>query len=285
MEQSPAGAASPSTRRLKLTIAYDGASWLGWQTLPSGLTVQDQMEAAFEKIAGSPVRVHGSGRTDAGVHAVGQVAHGDVPHESKLTCPDWTRALNAVLPCSIRVMRTESVHAGFHARYDAKAKLYRYRIWRGDVMSPFEAGRAWHVFGPLDMDAMRRCASLLPGRHDFSRLSANRGSTSDENRRASPENVIRTLYRTEVLEGEDGLTLEFEGDGFLYRMVRLIVGSLVHVARGRGSEAWFASLLAAPEGVKSHRMAPADGLYLVGVKYQDNAGQHVHQGGTTDAEV
>lgn len=285
MEPPPAGAASSSTRRLKLTIAYDGASWLGWQTLPSGLTVQDQMEAAFEKIAGSPVRVHGSGRTDAGVHAVGQVAHGDVPNESRLTCPDWTRALNAVLPRSIRVMRTEFVHADFHARYDAKAKLYRYRIWRGDVMSPFEAGRAWHVYGPLDMDAMRRCAGLLPGRHDFSRLSANRGSTSDEKRRESPEDVIRTLYRAEVLEGKNGLTLEFEGDGFLYRMVRLIVGSLVHVARGRDSEAWFASLLAAPEGVKSHHMAPADGLYLAGVKYQDGTGQFFDQESTLDEAV
>lgn len=253
--------------RLKFTIAYEGTPWLGWQTLPSGRTVQDALESALSKIAGVTVRIQGSGRTDAGVHALGQVAHGDVPGDSRLGASDWTRALNAVLPASIRVMRAEFAAADFHARFDAKAKTYRYRIWREDVMSPFEAGRAWHVYGTLDMAAMKRCAALLRGRHDFSRLSANRGGVSDSKRREYPEDVTRTLTRVEIAEDHEVIEFEVEGDGFLYRMVRLIMGSLVHVARGRASEDWFASLLSAPDGVKSHHVAPPDGLYLVEVKY------------------
>lgn len=263
METTP----EPQHRRLRLTIAYDGAPWLGWQTLPSRRTVQDELEAAFEKIAGARRRIQGSGRTDAGVHALGQVAHVDVPEGSKLREEDWVRALNAVLPISIRVAAASFVAGDFHSRFDAKAKVYRYRIWRGHVMSPFEAGRAWHVYGNLDLPAMRRCAPSLVGRHNFSRLSANRGDVSEEERCEDAADVTRTLSRVDIEESGDLLVVETEGDGFLYRMVRLMVGSLVHVARGRESGAWFSSLLSDPAGVKSHHMAPPDGLYLVEVKY------------------
>lgn len=257
----------PEVKRLKFTVAYDGAPWHGWQTLPAGHTVQDQLEAALEKIAGVPVRTHGSGRTDSGVHALGQVAHGDVPASAKLSGADWTRALNAVLPSSIRVMKSEFVAADFHARYDAKGKIYRYRIWRPNVMSPFEVGRAWHVYGALDVDAVRESVRVLAGTHNFSRLSANRGGITEEERCRNAKDVTRTLTRVEVREQEGTLEIEVEGDGFLYKMVRLIVGSLIHVARGRADVAWFHSLVEDPTGPKSHRVAPADGLCLVAVKY------------------
>jgi tRNA pseudouridine38-40 synthase len=256
-----------ATRRLKLTIAYDGAPWTGWQTLPSGLTVQDQVERVLQKISDGPVRIHGSGRTDTGVHALGQVAHVDVPVSCSLTDDHWPHALNALLPPSIRVLLVETVSNEFHARYDAKAKVYRYRIWRRRVMSPFEMRRAWHVYGPLDEEGLGKCARLLVGTHNFSRLSVNRGHVSEKERRENPADVTRTLSRVEMHVGDDTIEIEIEGDGFLYKMVRLIVGSLFHVARGGETTQWFASLLADPSGLKSHLMAPADGLYLVRVIY------------------
>ncbi len=134
-------------------------------------------------------------------------------------------------------------------------------------MSPFEVGRSWHVYGPLDEEALARCAALLPGTHNFSRLSANRGHTSEEARRENPDDMTRTLSRVELRTEDDVTEIEFEGDGFLYKMVRLMVGSLIHVARGRESAEWFESLLTDPSGVKSHHMAPADGLYLARVIY------------------
>lgn len=255
------------TKRLKLTIAYDGAPWFGWQTLPSGLTIQDQIEQALRKLADSPVRIQGSGRTDTGVHALAQIAHADVPESCKLSAAAWCHALNALLPKSIRILYVEWAEGEFHARYDAKAKVYRYRIWRRRVMSPFEVGRAWHVYGPLDDEAMEACSKLVVGTHNFSRLSANRGHMSEEERRENADDLTRTLARADLHVGEETIEIEIEGDGFLYKMVRLIVGSMVHVGRGRETTHWFESLLADPAGLKSHLMAPADGLYLVRVIY------------------
>lgn len=259
--------APPGTRRLKLTIAYDGAPWTGWQTLTSGLGVQDQIKAVMSKLADTPLRVHGSGRTDTGVHALGQIAHADIPDTCRLTDTAWPHAMNAWLPKSIRILSAEWADRIFHARFDAKGKIYRYRIWRQRVMSPFEVGRAWHVHGPVDVAAVRHCAAQLVGRHDFSRLSANRGHIPDVERRENPHDVVRTLHRVEVIETADTLEIELEGEGFLYKMVRLIIGSLIHVARGGETIEWFELLLKDPSGVKSHTMAPPDGLYLVRVIY------------------
>lgn len=255
------------TRRLKLIITYDGLPWMGWQSLPGGRTVQDQLELGLRTIAGAPVRIHASGRTDTGVHALGQVAHCDLPDSSRLTAEEWPNALNAVLPPSIRIVTADFAPPDFHSRFDAKGKIYRYRIWRAHVMSPFEAGRAWHVFGQLDESTLKQCAAILTGTHNFSRLSANRGDMSEQERRKTPEDVTRTLVRADVRSRDRLLELEFEGDGFLYKMVRLMVGTMVHVARGRDSVEWFSSLLDDPAGTKSHHMAPPDGLYLVRVLY------------------
>jgi tRNA pseudouridine38-40 synthase len=254
-------------RRLRLTIAYDGRPWQGWQSQPGGLTVQDKLNEALSTIAKQPLSVEGSGRTDSGVHALAQIAHCDVPTTLRMEAHNWVRALNANLPASIRVTNCEFAAPDFHARFQAKGKIYRYRIWRADVMSPFEVGRAWHVYGELDVAALRRCADHLVGTHNFVRLSANRGDLSEEARRSDPEVTTRTIHRVAVTEQDDVLTFEIEGSGFLYKMVRMITGSLLHVARGRDGEGWFEDLLNNPAGEKSSQCALPDGLYLVRVKY------------------
>lgn len=252
---------------LKLTLAYDGRAWHGWQSQPGHETIQDRLEAALALITGQRIVVHGSGRTDAGVHARGQVAHIEIPAENTWSPATWLRALNANLPVSIRILTCEKAAPGFHARFDSTGKIYRYRIWRGDIFSPFEAGLAWHLHGPLDLATLRSGAAILCGVHNFSRLSANRGDMSETARRLNPEAVTRTIRRIDILEEPNLLTLEFEGDGFLYKMVRLITGSLVHAARGRAALDWIRELVENPGGPKSNHCAPADGLYLEKVLY------------------
>jgi tRNA pseudouridine38-40 synthase len=253
--------------RLKFTIAYDGSPWKGWQSQPGGGSVQDQLEGALQSLVGQRVVIHGSGRTDAGVHAQAQVAHIDPPESMKLTSEAWVRALNVRLPHSIRILRCEEVADDFHARFDATGKVYEYRIWRATVQSPFEADRAWHLYGPLDMDALRAGAEALRGTHNFARLSANRGDITEVERRENADGLTRTISRVEVHEQGDILRLEFEGDGFLYKMVRLMMGTLIQLARGRETLEWVSGLVTDPAGEKSSHCAPADGLYLVRVLY------------------
>ncbi|WP_038163831.1 tRNA pseudouridine(38-40) synthase TruA [Verrucomicrobium sp. BvORR106] len=256
-----------SFRRLKLTVAYDGRPWKGWQSQVGGDTIQDRLEAALRDLTGTQVNVQGSGRTDAGVHALAQVAHADVPDALKMGRESWVRAINVRLPHSIRVMECDEVHGDFHARFDAVGKVYSYRLWRGGVMSPFEAGRAWHIYGVVDLEVLRAGAALLTGTHNFARLSANRGDISEDERREDEDGLTRTVRRIEVIPEGEVLRIEFEGDGFLYKMVRLMVGSLVHVARGRESLSWLQSLVEDPTGTKSNQCAPADGLCLMKVFY------------------
>jgi len=252
--------------RLKLIIAYDGRMWKGWQSQPGGKTIQDRIEAALTTINGTRIPLHGSGRTDAGVHAHAQVAHFDAP-ENAMTPEVWQRALNANLPVSIRIRSCEQAYDEFHARFDAKGKIYQYRIWRGDLMNPVEAGLAWHVHGPLNVQLIKEGAAVLCGTHNYSRLSANRGHISEEERRSDDLNVVRTVRSIEIVESPNLLLFELEGDGFLYKMVRLIVGSLVHAGRGRANIEWLQSLVQDPQGLKSNQCAPADGLYLTKVLY------------------
>jgi tRNA pseudouridine38-40 synthase len=248
--------------RYRLTVAYDGRPHRGWQSQATGNTIQDLIEAALAAISGEPIRLHASGRTDTGVHALGQVVHFDTPAATRLGEAEWHRAINALLPASIRIMRCQIAAADFHARYDATSKVYRYRIIRGDVMPPHEVARAWHVFGCLDIPALRQAAALLVGRHDFSAFCANR-RTPDE----TEMDKTRTLHRVEVEERGDVLTITLEGDGFLYKMVRMLVGTLIHIARGRAPSERLAELLAHPTQEKPGWQAPADGLYLVSVNY------------------
>jgi len=259
--------AAPGFKRLRLTVAYCGTPWRGWQSQEGGGAIQDELNSAFDKAIRFKANVQGSGRTDAGVHALGQVAHCDVPDSLRMNGEAWVKALNAVLPLTIRITEASVVEPTFHSRFDAIGKVYLYRICRSQMLSPFEADRAWHIHGKIDMDALRACTQMLVGTHDFVRLSANRGDMPETKRRAMPEKTTRTIHRVEVRENGELLELEFEGDGFLYKMVRMITGTLMHVARGRATSAWFADVLSNSEAPQSNQTAPSCGLYLVRVNY------------------
>ena len=244
-------------RRLKLIVAYDGTPFAGWQTQSHGNTIQDHLERAFQRVARRPARVHGAGRTDAGVHALAQCAHVDV--DKALAPQRWMEALNALLPPAIRVLRCRYVSNKFHSRLSAKGKMYRYRIWCAPVLPPFEYCRAWHISHPLDLEILQKAARHFVGTHDFAAFAANRGK--------SEENTIRTINSVCVRQKGACLTIEFDGDGFLYKMIRLIVGSLVKCALGKTR---IEDLIARLDsgGTTSPRLAaPAEGLVLVRVRY------------------
>jgi len=244
--------------RLKLLIAYHGSKFRGWQSQATRDTVQDHLEAAFAEITQTKISVQGSGRTDAGVHALGQVAHADAP-PGKLSCAAWQSALNACLPKEIRVLRATRARPGFHARFDATGKTYLYRICNAPFIHPMELGRAWHLPGPLDASILKAGAALLTGTHDFAGFAANRGHP--------PADTVRTLRRIALARKGPILTLRFEGDGFLYKMVRLLTGALVRCAQGRADLSFISGLLAAKGARKTSFSAPAEGLYLLRVHY------------------
>ena len=251
-------AVKADTVRLKLLLAYDGRPFRGWQSQATGDAVQDSLERAFAKIVGHRIPTHGSGRTDAGVHALGQVAHADVPR-ARHTAATWLAALNANLPPEIRILRVTRARPDFHARFDARRKLYTYRIWNAPTLHPLEIGRAWHIHGHIDLARLRECAALLTGTHDFASFAANR--------RKPDLDTVRTIHRIAIVRRGPVLTLGFEGSGFLYKMVRILTGTLLRCAQHRAEPEWIAALLAAPGLAKSHYAAPADGLYLTRVIY------------------
>jgi tRNA pseudouridine38-40 synthase len=244
--------------RLKLIVAYDGKGFAGWQSQSHHNTIQDYIERAFERIGGKPVRIHGAGRTDAGVHALAQCAHVDLSDE-RLSSARWTEALNALLPPTIRVLRCRYVSNDFHARLSAKGKLYRYRIWAGPVLPPFEYGRAWHVASPLAFEVLKTASKHFVGTHDFVGFAANRGKRE--------KNTIRTIYSVRVRRSGPCVTLDFDGDGFLYKMIRLIVGSLVKCALGKLRVQDLTARLGSAQAGTPRFAAPAEGLFLVRVRY------------------
>jgi tRNA pseudouridine38-40 synthase len=244
--------------RLHLTIAYDGRTFAGWQSQPNRNGVQDHIEAALAKILDRPARLHGAGRTDAGVHALAQAAHVDVPAK-RFPAATWRVALNGNLPSGIRIIACRRVTPEFHSRFSAKGKVYRYRIWNTETFHPLEVGRAWHVPQRLEAGDLGVYAEKLRGQHDFASFAANRG--------APLETTVRNLHEIKVRRHGSLVTLEFTGDGFLYRMVRMITGSLVQVALGRKDADWLKELLEMPGKKKMHHTAPAEGLYLVRVLY------------------
>lgn len=248
---------------LKLTIAYDGTGLVGWQRQPTGASVQGLLEEALAPLDGSPVVVTGAGRTDAGVHALGQVA--SVTLRRSISPASVVRAANMRLPPAVRVLTAEEVGPAFHARFHAVSKTYRYRIWNAEVLSPFERPYVWHVPGPLlDVDAMNAAAARLEGRHDF---AAFQGTGSDA------ETTERTIFSASVTARlaparEPLITCEVRGDGFLRHMVRATAGTLVEVGRGRRPAAWIDEVLASRERGRAGRTAPAAGLFLVAVEYE-----------------
>lgn len=246
--------------RLKLIVSYDGASFSGWQSQTNRNTIQDHLERAFHLICSAPIRVHGAGRTDAGVHALAQCAHADLPH--RRYDPDrWVSALNGLLPPTIRILRCRFVSDSFHARYSTKGKTYRYRIWNASVLPPFESGRAWLIVRSLDFDRMVSAARLFCGKHDFILFSANRGK---------PEtNTIRTIREVRLRRSGSCISVEFYGEGFLYKMVRLMVGTLVSVGLHKSSPLEIKSRLRpSRKTISPARIAaPPEGLFLVRVRY------------------
>lgn len=246
-------------RTFKVTLSYDGTNYSGWQFQPGQLTLQDTFERTLAKITGQAIRIAASGRTDAGVHAAGQVVsfRSDTHHEPTVLL----RALNAELPHDMAVSSVELVADDFHATHSARAKLYRYTILDGPARDVFAGRYAWHYRSRLDAEAMHRAAQALVGRHDFASFETS----------GSPrETSVRTIFALTVERrpaGIDRIEFEVSGDGFLYNMVRAIVGTLVDVGRGVRDEAWPGQVLRACDRGQAGQTAPAQGLCLVRVDY------------------
>ena len=244
-------------RTIKLVVQYDGSDYVGWQRQGKGTSVQGLIEEALERIDGAPVTLHGAGRTDAGVHAIGQVA------SARVTSPieDWqlVRALNAHLPNAIRVTELTTVPDEFHARFSATAKTYEYRIWNGRTVPPFIRHYAWHLIEPLNMELMQQASTAIPGEHDFAAFRSAR-SLNHTTVRA----ITTAFWRN---DGDHALVFEIGGKGFLRYMVRSLVGTVVEVGRGQRPVEDIARLLATPDRSQAGRTAPARGLFLMKVEY------------------
>ena len=248
--------------RIKLTLAYLGTPYSGWQSQPNHNAVQDHLERALKKVGGEKIRATGSGRTDAGVHAEAQVAHFDPPESRDAMLPEqWQRALNAALPPEIRIMHAVIAPDEFHARFSATGKEYRYRLHLGEVLPPQLHDRAWHLRQPIDEATLKTALSTYQGTHDFQAFAANRG----DDRESEPGYAVRTL--TAVTYDSATTTISVQGTGFLYKMVRLLVGSAIQVATDREPITWLQSLLENPAEKKSQHCAPAAGLTLYRVDY------------------
>jgi len=250
--------------RLKLTVAYDGRPYEGWATQPSGNTVQDFILRALATVAKQEVKIYGSGRTDTGVHALGQVVHFDAPKESRMNPYNWVPALNSHLPATIRVMDCEQVADDFHARFSAVSKRYSYELCLLPVLPPLMAGVAWHLPRQLDLDGLKQALKTLEGEHDFRAFAAKRGNETNET------SYVRVLSGCELTTTESGYRITYTGNGFLYKMARLLTGSAVYVAQGRLRLDDLALLLDQSPQLEHGRApycAPPGGLTLESVQY------------------
>ena len=249
-------------RNLKVILSYDGSDFSGWQVQPAAPTVQGTLASAIGRITGEKVLPQGSGRTDAGVHALAQVA--TFATESSIPAENLGKALNDLLPASIRVLEVEEVAAGFHARQSARAKTYRYRMYREAVCPPFLARYVWHYPYPLDEDAMAAAAALVVGKHDFTSFAAVDPERGRED--ATGSNVREILASSWERPGEE-LVYTVRGSGFLHHMVRNLVGTLLLVGKGTLKSGDVTRILETRNRSAAGTTAPASGLFLVGVEY------------------
>lgn len=246
--------------KIKLTIAYDGTHYAGWQVQKTGIGVQQKVEEALAKIFPSVQRIHGSSRTDTGVHALGMVAHVEIPKsEFRMPIRRVPLAVNAHLPADIRIIDAKQARTDFHARFSAQGKQYRYFVWNHGTMNPLLRHQAWHVPRKLDLKAMCSAAKLFVGKHDFRSFTANRGDEL--------ENSVRTLTRCDVKRSGPLVTFVIEGDGFLYKMCRGIVGTVVQVGLGKFPVSEIQKMFAEKDRRVAGMTAPAQGLVLWKVFY------------------
>jgi len=246
-------------RNLKLVLEYDGTRYAGWQLQKNASTVQGVVEESLGRLLNHPVRITGGSRTDAGVHALGQVA--GFRTASRLKTSDLLRGLNALLPADVAVREVAEAAPEFNARRSAKGKLYAYRIWNRPQRSVFEQGYAWHLREPLDLEAMRRAGHDFLGRHDFSAFRAASCQAK------SPVRVVRRLEVKD--EGEGRISIEIEGTAFLQHMARTMVGTLVEIGQKKRPPEGVAALLESGERKQAGPTAPAQGLYLVRIFYEE----------------
>ena len=244
-------------RTINLIIEYDGSNYLGWQIQPKGHTIQGVIQDRLKRLTGEPLQLIGSGRTDAGVHALGQVAH--FKTESRMDANTFQRALNSLLPEDIVIRRAEEVEADFHARRSAKSKIYEYRILNRSTPPAVDRQYVWHVPQKLNLDEMKKATRNLVGEHDFSAFRSVGSPT-----RSSVRNILRADWK----RGKRSvLRFEIEATGFLKQMVRAIVGTLVEVGRGKISAQEFKRILDSKDRKEAGPTAPAQGLFLKEVRY------------------
>jgi len=284
--------ASLPIRTFKLTIAYDGSGFHGWQAQPGFRTIQGILSEVGSQITQDKIFIQGASRTDAGVHALGQVAH--FRAQTGLPAAELMRAFNALLPPQIRVIAAEECSPSFHSRWLAQAKTYRYRIYQGAVLPPFEFGRALHHPWPLDEAAMTEAARLFEGEHDFTGFSASSGSEEDDRDRSG----VRVVYSSELRQSEitgvaadlaagvtggesHELTYIIRGQSFLRYMVRKLVGTLLDVGRGKIQVAQIPALFEARDRSLTGPTVPPDGLCLVSLEYPDPTSSIATQRGSS----
>ncbi len=258
-------------RNLKITVSYDGADFSGWQVQPGLDTVQGALASAIGRITGEKVLPQGSGRTDAGVHALAQIV--TFVTESSVPTANFVKALNDILPPAVRVLEVLEAAADFHARHSAKAKTYRYRIYRESICPPFLARYVWHYPYRLDENAMARAAELVVGEHDFTSFAAvdpeDRKALNHEGREGSRREAdnVRRVFSSAWTRVEEELVYTVRGSGFLHHMVRNLVGTFILVGRGTIQVAEMTRILEAKNRSAAGATAPASGLYLVNVEY------------------
>jgi tRNA pseudouridine38-40 synthase len=249
-------------RNLKLILAYDGSEFAGWQVQPDAVSVQGTLASAIGRITGEKVLPQGSGRTDAGVHALAQVA--TFATESSVPTANFVKALNDILPASVRVLEVEEAAPDFHARKSARAKTYRYRIYRAAICPPFLARYLWHYPFPLDEQAMVQAAGLVEGEHDFTSFAA---VDPERGREGMPVSNLREIFSSSWERQGDEFVYTVRGSGFLHHMVRNLVGTFILVGKGTLRAEDVTRILEARNRSAAGATAPASGLYLANVEY------------------
>ncbi len=243
----------------KLVLAYDGTAYSGWQIQPNALSIQEVLESALALLFRNKIKITASGRTDSGVHALGQVAH--FRYSKNIDFTRFIKSINGILPYDIRIKSIEKVFDDFHARYLAIGKSYHYHLWLECVQDPFKRKYAWHVRSNVNRELLKKATVYFIGEHDFTSFS------NSSNEGACAKNSIRTICHVNVIEQYGGLRIEMEGNGFLYKMVRNIVGTLVEVATSKLELSMLPKLFEAKDRKVVGKTAPAQGLFLASVLY------------------